>query len=302
MQKLIFIILSVSAVNLSWSQSIYDDFDDYKAGEYLGIESNGLWTTWTNSPGGTEDTFVSDEYSYSADNSIKLMSGGVTDVVLPLGDLTSGNWTLSFMMRIEPGYGAYFNLLHEFAAAASNWAVQVYFSETGNGYLSVGSGLLSSNFTHPTGSWFEVKVDIDIDSDLAGLYFDDTLISNWTWSEGSVNMSSTIAALNLYPNGQDGEPDSYYVDNVSFSEYGVGLSELEKEITIYPNPVVNYFSVKNVKNTELRVFNLLGLEVLKMQTAAIDYIVDCSDWTPGIYFLQIKNDHEVLQTKKIIVE
>ena len=208
--------------------NIYDDFDSYKAGEYLGSESNGLWTTWTNATGSPEDTYVTDQFSFSPDNCIQLVSGGVTDVILPLGNENSGSWTLSYMMYVEEGYGAYFNLLHYFSAAASNWAVQVYFNASGDGSLVVGSGASldpGTVFVYPTGSWFEIKVNIDVDGDVAELYFDGEPIYNWTWSEGSTGLSNTIAALNLYPNGQDGEPDSYFVDNVSFHEYGLELTE-----------------------------------------------------------------------------
>ena len=78
--------------------NVYDDFDSYKAGEFLSTESNGLWTTWTNAGGTPEDTYVTDQLSFSSENSIQLVSGGVVDVVLPLGNESSGSWTLSFMM------------------------------------------------------------------------------------------------------------------------------------------------------------------------------------------------------------
>ena len=54
--------------------NIYDDFDSYKAGEFLGTESNGLWTTWTNAAGTPEDTYVTDLFSFSPNNCIQLVS------------------------------------------------------------------------------------------------------------------------------------------------------------------------------------------------------------------------------------
>ena len=158
--------------------NIYDDFDSYKAGEFLGTESNDLWTTWTNATGTPEDVYVTDQLSYSGENSIQLQSGGVVDVVLPLGNENSGSWTLSYMMNIEEGHGAYFNLLHYFSAAASNWAVQVYFNASGDGHCSCSGASLDpgTTFVYPTGTWFEVKVNIDVDGDIAELYFDDTSI------------------------------------------------------------------------------------------------------------------------------
>jgi len=306
MKKLLLTISCLSIINICLSQSIYDDFDSYKVGEYLGTESNGLWTTWNNNPGGEEDVLISSEFSFSPNNAIKLRSGDSTDVVLPLGNQTSGKWTLSYMMRIEPGYGAYFNLLHEFDAAASNWAVQVYFSQTGFGYLSVGIGLLNSNFTHPVGSWFEVKVDVDIDNNLASLILDENFIFSWDWSEGTLDQvptpNTTLAALDLYPAASGGEEALYYVDNVSFSEYEVGLSELENETSVYPNPANNYFSVKNIKNAKIQLFNVLGVEVFTNQTTEDECVIDCSAWENGLYFLQITKEDGIIQQSKLIVE
>ena len=285
--------------------NIYDDFDSYKAGEFLGTESNGLWTTWANASGTPEDTYVTDQFSFSPDNSIQLASGGVTDVVLPLGDENSGSWTLSFMMYVEEGYGAYFNLLHYFSAAASNWAVQVYFNASGDGSLVVGSGASldpGTAFVYPTGSWFEVRVNIDVDGDVAEMYFDDTPIYSWTWSEGSTGVSNTIAALNLYPNGQDAEPDSYFVDNVSFHEYGLGLTESKQTINVYPNPTKNKFSINAEQNSMIEIFNALGESVKSLSAKNSPSVVNCSNWKKGLYFIKIINESGKEKSSKLIIE
>ena len=285
--------------------NIYDDFDSYKAGEYLGTESNGLWTTWTNAGGTPEDTYVTDSLSFSPDNCIQLVSGGVTDVVLPLGNENSGSWTLSYMMYIEEGYGAYFNLLHYFSAAASNWAVQVYFNASGAGSLVVGSGAgldPGTTFVHPTGSWFEIKVNIDVDGDVAEIYFDDTPIYSWTWSEGSTGLSNTIAALNLYPNGMDDEPDSYFVDNVSFHEYGLGLTESEQTFNIYPNPAKNSFSINAKQNSIVEIYNVLGESTSRFNVKNYETVIDCSNWEKGLYFIKTISGGEKNQISKLIIE
>ena len=285
--------------------NIYDDFDSYKAGEFLGTESNGLWTTWTNAVGSPEDAYVTDQFSFSPDNSIQLASGGVTDVILPLGDENSGSWTLSYMMFVEEGYGAYFNLLHYFSAAASNWAVQVYFNASGDGSLVVGSGASldpGTGFVYPTGSWFEVRVNIDVDGDVAEMYFDDTPIYSWTWSEGSTGVSNTIAALNLYPNGQDMEPDSYFVDNVSFHEYGLGLTESKQTINVYPNPTKNKFSINAEQNSMIEIFNALGESVKSLSAKNSPSVVNCSNWKKGLYFIKIITESGKEKSSKLIIE
>ena len=305
MKNLLPTITCFTIASMCYAQTnIYDDFESYKAGEYLGTESNGLWTTWTNATGSPEDTYVTDQFSFSPDNCIQLVSGGVADVILPLGNENSGSWTLSYMMYVEEGYGAYFNLLHYFSAAASNWAVQVYFNASGDGSLVVGSGASldpGTTFVYPTGSWFEIKVNIDVDGDVAELYFDDTSIYSWTWSEGSTGLSNTIAALNLYPNGQDDEPDSYFVDNVSFHEYGLGMAESKQTFDIYPNPAKNIFSIYTEYNSIIEIYNVLGKRIERFTAKNYQSVVDCSNWEKGLYFIKSVNDSRKDKISKLIV-
>ena len=284
--------------------NIYDDFDSYKAGEFLGTESNGVWSTWTNAVGSPEDTYVTDLLSYSGENSINLMSGGVVDVVLPLGNENSGSWTLTFKMFVEESYGAYFNLLHYFSANASNWASQFYFNAGGNGFLTVGGGLsdLGTNFTYPVDTWFEIKVNIDVDGDYAELYFDDSSIYSWNWSEGSTGVSNTIAALNLYPNGMDNEPDSYFVDNVSFHEYELGLTESEQAFNIYPNPAKNSFSINAEQNSIVEIYNVLGESINRFTVKNYETDIDCSNWEKGLYFIKTINGGVKGKISKLIVK
>ena len=154
------------------------------------------------------------------------------------------------MMVAEEGYGAYFNLLHTtflLLLQTGQFKCILMLAVTDRSRRFWRAGLdPGTAFVYPTGSWFEVRVVIDVDGDVAEMYFDDTPIYSWTWSEGSTGVSNTIAALNLYPNGQDMEPDSYFVDNVSFHEYGLGLTESKQTIHKNSNPTKNKFSI-NVK-------------------------------------------------------
>ena len=305
MKKLLPTITCFLIVSMCYAQTnIYDDFDSYKAGEFLGTESNGLWTTWGNAGGTPEDTYVTDQLSFSPENSIQLVSGGVVDVVLPLGNESSGSWTLSFMMFVEEGYGAYFNMLHYFSAAASNWGAQFYFNAAGDGYLTVGGGLndLGTNFTFPVDNWFEVKINIGVDGDVAELYFNDTSIYSWAWSEGSTGASNTIAGLNLYPNGMDDEPDSYFVDNVSFHEYGLGLTESEQAFNIYPNPAKNSFSINAEQNSIVEIYNVLGESISRFTAKNYETVIDCSNWEKGLYFIKTINGAGKDKISKVIIE
>jgi hypothetical protein len=305
MKKLVFIISCLSVVNLSSAQSVFDNFDAYTAGEYLGVQSNGLWTTWNNNPGEEGDVFVSDEYSLSGNNSIKIMSGDSVDLILPLGNVNTGHWIVSFMMRIESGYGAYFNMLHEVAGAESNWAFEAYFSQTGSGTFDAGNSV-KYNFTHPTGEWFKIKVDINVDANPAILSINDTPISEstWAWCLGTTGLDSTIAALNLVSTAPEGEEALFYIDNVSFQQTYIGIEELNNAISLYPNPVSNQFTIKteNLHGAAYEIVSILGTQVYKKTLSSNQEFIDCSTWAPGIYFLQITNHSGSVQRTKFIVE
>jgi hypothetical protein len=208
------------------------------------------------------------------------------------------------MMQIESGHGAYFNLLHDFAAAASNWAVQVYFNSSGSGNLTVGGGAtdLGTQFTPPVGSWFEIKINIDIDSDVAEIYFDDVPQYTWMWSQGSVMSSPYISGLNLYPNAQDGQSDSYFVDNVSFSTYDLSLTESDEVQSCYPNPANQTFTINHQEGSFVEVFNLLGGTVFSTYSKELSSHVDCSLWPKSTYLLQLTSSDGSVKRKNIVVQ
>ena len=187
---------------------IFEDFENFNAGEYLVSQSQELWTTWTNSPGTEEDAYVEDSLSYNGSNSLVLQGGGATDIVLQLGDHQNGIWNLSFMMYIPEGYGGYFNLLHHYNIDQNNnWAVEFMFGVNGQGYSDLGHQF---DFSHD--KWFEVKFNIDTENDLATCSIDGNL-HNWPWTHGSVFTDNSLGALNFYATAPDGDA-LYYIDEV----------------------------------------------------------------------------------------
>ena len=59
----------------------------------------------------------------------------------------------------------------------------------------------------------------------------------------------------------DDEPDSYFVDNVSFHEYGLGLAESEQSFDVYPNPAKKNFSINTEHNSIIEIYDVLGKRV-----------------------------------------
>lgn len=240
--------------------------------------------------------------SFSPDNSIELLSGGVTDVVLPLGGINSGHWSLSFMMKLAEGNGGYFNLLHDFSAAASNWAVQVYFSQTGAGTITAGSGLSTGGFSHPTGEWFQVQIDVDIDNDSATMLIDGNDVFVWIWSEGSTGISNVLDALNLYPAAPAGENAHYFIDDVAFNAFGMSLDELNSNVDVFPNPAESQFVIENAQFSDIQIYSTFGTLVYEVQKSENHEVIDCSGWSPGLYIYAAKNKFGFSETGKILIK
>lgn len=88
----------------------------------------------------------------------------------------------------------------------------------------------------------------------------------------------------------------------------VGIAEspfIEASLNIYPNPVVNSFSlsVQNFqafKNLQLNVYDYTG----KLQETIIIFsdneVIDFSSFPAGIYFCELSNSERILTTKKIV--
>jgi hypothetical protein len=88
----------------------------------------------------------------------------------------------------------------------------------------------------------------------------------------------------------------------------VGISSLDDEnkaITIYPNPfsttatvVLNDFSKSNT--TELRMYNVLGKEMMNVVITKSSTTFDTSNLTSGVYFYQVINNNKNIQSGKLI--
>ena len=227
-----------------------DNFDSYTAGDFLCTQTTD-WFTWGNTPGGTDDCYVVDVQSNSPSNSLEIT--GASDIIHPFGDLTTGAWGVSFMMYIEPTYGGYFNLLHEFTewnAVRTEWALEAYFGSTGSGDLHAG-GTNAATFTHPVGSWFEVKTEIDLDADWAEFYVDGVFVHAWQWSLQSSGGAGLLqlGAIDIFAAAPVGETPLFYIDDFAhtimttervLSGFNVYLDDMVNSIATVGSDVYEY--------------------------------------------------------------
>jgi hypothetical protein len=80
------------------------------------------------------------------------------------------------------------------------------------------------------------------------------------------------------------------------------VSEPEHEaevnaMSLYPNPVQDKFRVQGKKVGDLNVYNSLGQNILTIEKAADELSIDCSNWAPGLYLIELKSGVRLIQTK-----
>lgn len=192
----------------------YNEFDEYTIGEYIAVVDPDWWTTWSNTPGTTEDALISNEQSSSPENSIKV--DGISDLVFKMGNKTSGKYILDFEYYVPSTFGAYYNLQH-YESPGVEWALEVYFATDGSGLINAG-GEGVATFTYNHDVWMEITNVVDLDADWAQLYIDDELIYEWQFSlqaTGEAGMLQ-LGGANFYAGAPTGETPTYFLDDLAY--------------------------------------------------------------------------------------
>lgn len=70
-----------------------DNFDSYPVGSHLS-QVNSAWTTWTGTPGGSDDGIISSTQAYSTPNSLYIEKE--IDQLYPFNSYTSGHYVIDF--------------------------------------------------------------------------------------------------------------------------------------------------------------------------------------------------------------
>jgi hypothetical protein len=87
----------------------------------------------------------------------------------------------------------------------------------------------------------------------------------------------------------------------------VNLTSAEFQTTkswmVYPNPVKDQLQIRSKnKLQKIRIYNNLNQLVLNIQPKATDYLIDCSSWQSGLYFIEIIDELQKRDTIKIVKE
>ena len=265
----------------AFSQTFTDDFESYTLGSYLGSSSPD-WTTWSGTEGGAEDVQITDNNASSGSNSIYFSStaanGGPADVVLPFDQVyNSGNFSFEANFYVEAGKGAYFNLQGTLIVAQV-WALDCYMLEDGTLKLS-NQGTPYINANYPSAQWFNLRVDMDLTSNVWELFIDNV-------SQGSFsNPTGQIGILDLYPvnpAGQGGNGISgFFVDDISYTHLPANLPGLNGGVSF-----INQISGISGLSYDV-VATARNLGVLEINSFDLTYSYNGADVTENITGLNL---------------
>jgi len=146
------------------------------------------------------------------------------------------------------------------------------------------------------------RINREITNELGVTYFDITPISR-----EAIAKPEYLASDQLHPSG---EMYASWVD-LMFSSNGIKISTTNvsgvrknEEVTVYPNPathLANFHLPQGV--TEIMVFDSTGVEIFQAEPGfSNDYSINVSGWEPGIYFYRIKNNEEIVNRGKLLIE
>jgi len=309
MKKPILLASTLLAALAMQSQTVIfsDDFETYTAGTGISAQSAN-WDTWDGSNG--PDAMVSADFANSGVNSVKVQNT-TTDCVLPIGPFNSGKYDVRWKMFIPTGSaGAYFNALHNWANNNTNyqWAVDVFFTNTGVVNVTSGAAAATNVATVPIGQWFDCQVTADMDADVGKVYLQGVVVAEWQWSLNNANGAAglnQLAAVNFYGTNASNTNGLYYIDDVAVIEStGVSVSERE-EISApvwYPNPASEMLNLSLPSWSEggtVRILDLTGRVLMELPVTAetLEQRVDLAPLTTGIYLVKVINGHNAFTGK-----
>ena len=166
-----------------------DEFDYYD--NDTSLHGRGGWKGWNNDPNAT--AHVTDVQSRSAPHSVDIEEA--TDLTHELEGYTSGAWQFTAWQYIPSDFdsngtgqfaGSYFNILNTYEdEGEQDWSVQMNF-DSNDGMLKVyyGNGLNTVDVPYIPDEWIEISIKIDLEDDWTQIYYDDELITEYSWTGG----------------------------------------------------------------------------------------------------------------------
>lgn len=290
-------LLSLSLAANAQTTLLEENFDSYAEGSGMASNDPAHWTPWP----GASDQVISTAYALSGTNSLACIStdagnGGPGDLLLLLGDKTTGIYDLGWSMLVPADKGGYFNLQHaEDVGTNGSYGLEVLFA--GGVITAVAAGDTSTDEYVP-GEWVEILINVDVDNSGAALFVNGTAITTWPLemdTEGNT-VTPQLGAIDFYSYGDGTTLGEYYIDDVSYvqtSAGGIGMAENAATVVrVFPNPAQEVVNVTLAgplsQQASVRLVDVSGRQVATpVITSPRSLRFQVEGLGRGIYFVRI---------------
>lgn len=270
MKKATLLIACICSVIGTNAQTFSDSFESYIVGSKLGPQSPN-WRTWSGAGGGADDVNVvsTDNHTSGGAKSIYFSStsstGGPSDCVLPFSTspLTTGQFNFTSWFKIPSGKTAYFNFQGS-ATMGSMYTLDCWMDNAGN-IIIQNSGTTVLTGTYPVGSWFELKIDANLNTNTWTLSINGSSAGSWS------NANDQVYAIDIYPADASA---SYWVDDVSYNVVPYTLPAL--------NGANNLISVTNGLVGQQRNASVTMRNLGSTTITSFDLSIDQNGGTPMV--------------------
>lgn len=290
--------LAVAAFALCFTanaQIIEDDFEFYALGD-MGLQNTAVWSTWSGVPDSGENIIVVDDIVFEGDQAGYIGPGSAQDCLLLLGNLTSGDYTLTFQMYISGGSTGYFNIQGEtedpgtgFQGAGNGGSgvfnsSNIYFNQGGGAPGVIADQTTGETGTYPEDAWFPVSIYFDVDGLTYQMTIDGNLINA---TPVPFQADATLGGLDYFSIDAN---NNYWVDVVNFVEgTGAGTDDFSaSNFSVYPNPVQDVLNIRSANVVEaIEVYDVLGKLVIDSRPDAISPSINMSALNSGAYLVKV---------------
>ena len=121
-----------------------------------------------------------------------------------------------------------------------------------------------------------------------------------------VNSDTEIHANFIIPIDQTIGVYDFYVDGIMLENGftvdildGLSEDELAASVNVYPIPAHNYLNIDLPESTEIKIYDMRGTELLHIQNATTQELVDLSSFDNGIYFVRVLSEDKTTTVKFI---
>lgn len=307
---------AIGVAALAQTQLINEGFESYSDGAPIASSSPTDWGVWPGgSPGGPADADVTAAQANNGSKSLGIIAttaaGGPTDLLLKLGNKTSGSYSLSFWVYIPSGKGGYFNVQTAENATPAQWALDVNF--LGNGTVRADANNDTTTIgTYPFDTWFSVLLVVDMDAGDGSVIINSTAYATFDFST-QVNgdpCTQQLGAINFYAFA-GGAPTvgEMYVDDVLYLQLPTSIEEVGGDgLSVFPNPATEqlYVDVPAAANNPVATLldasgrTVAGSDLYTTIGEALRMEMDLRNVPVGVYTLRVSSGQAVPLTRKIV--